>query len=146
MIDASHSDWEEHREVAIGVLEELGLDEHDRIMVFNKTDRLTHVEERSLRERIRALEATPAVFVSAEDPETLGPLRDTLTARVQARLAHVVVRVPVVDGEAIAALYREAEVTSRVDESTTVSLTARVPAALLGRLAGRRGVVVEDVA
>ena len=31
-------------------------------------------------------------------------LRDTLRARVRGRLAHVVVRVPVADGEAIAAL------------------------------------------
>jgi hypothetical protein len=52
----------------------------------------------------------------------------------------------VADGEAIAALYREAEVTAREDDDSMVSLTARVPASLLGRLTGRRGVIVEDVA
>jgi hypothetical protein len=50
------------------------------------------------------------------------------------------------DGEAIAALYREAEVIGREDDDAMVSLTARVPAALLGRLTGREGVIVEAVA
>jgi GTP-binding protein HflX len=146
VIDASHSDWEEHLEVVDGVLEELGLDEQDLVLVFNKVDRLTHDEEEAMRHRIRSLEATPAVFVSAHDQSTLDALRETLRARLQARLAHVRVRVPVGDGEAIAALYREAEVIGREDDDSMVSLTARVPAALLGRLTGREGVIVEAVA
>lgn len=143
VIDASHSDWEEHYDVVNGVLAELGMDRKDRILVFNKIDRLTHAEEEALRERIRTLEPTPAVFVSARDADTLGALRETLRARVQARLARVVVHLPATDGEAIAALYREGEVMGRVDEDSTVCLTARVPAALLGRLTGRSGVKVE---
>jgi GTP-binding protein HflX len=146
VIDAAHSDWEEHLEVVNGVLEELELGAQEIVLVFNKVDRLTHEEEEAMRQRIRSLEATPAVFVSAHEPATLEALRETLRARLQARLAHVRVRVPVADGEAIAALYREAEVTAREDDDSMVSLTARVPASLLGRLTGRRGVIVEDVA
>ena len=146
VIDASHSDWEEQREVVLEVLEELGLQGREKVLVFTKIDRLTPTEENALRERIRALEATPAVFVSAHEPETLGALKDTLRARVQGTLARVVVRIPVADGETIAAVYREGEVTSRIDESLLVSLTARVPKALLGRLNGRDGIVVEEVA
>jgi GTP-binding protein HflX len=146
VIDASHPDWEEHREVVIGVLEDLELDNSEKILVFNKTDRITHDEEATLLRRIRASEPTPAVFVSALREESLEPLRDTLRARLQRRLAHVVVRVPAVDGEAIAALYREGEVTNRTDDSMTVALTARVPKELLGRLASRTGISIEDVA
>lgn len=146
VIDASHSDWEEHLDVVNGVLEELDLDEKDRILVFNKIDQVTHAEEDALRRRIRAFEPTPAVFVSAHDEHTLGALRETLKARLQAQLAHVVVRLPAADGEAIASLYREGEVVRRVDEDGTVALTARVPPSLLGRLSGRSGVRVEDVA
>ena len=146
VIDASHPDWEEHVEVVNGVLEELGLTEHDRVLVFNKIDRLTHAEEEALSDRIRALEPIPAVFVSAFKAESLESLRDTLRARMQSRLEHVVVRVSVADGETIAALYREAEVVGRVDDDFEVTLTARVPAALLGRLARRKGVTVEAVA
>jgi len=146
VIDASHSDWEEQRSVVIEVLEELGLEGRDKVLVFNKVDRITHAEEEALRERIRALEDTPAVFVSAHDPETLGALKDTVLARVRGRLASVVVRVPVADGETIATLYREGEVMERVDESMEVALTARVPKGLLGRLEGRAGITIEEVA
>jgi GTP-binding protein HflX len=146
VIDAAHSDWEEHYEVVNGVLEELGLDEHDRILVFNKIDKLTHAEEEALRDRIRALEPVPAVFVSALSPESLDALRDTLRARVVSRLAHVRVRVPVVDGETIAQLYREGEVVERVDNQVDVEIIARVPVALLGRLSQREGITVEEVA
>jgi GTP-binding protein HflX len=146
VVDASHSDWEEHLEVVNQVLEELDLGAQEVMLVFNKTDRLTHDEEEAMRQRIRSLEATPAVFVSALNQGTLAALRESLKARLQTRLAHVRVRVPVADGEAIAAVYREAEVTAREDDDAMVSLTARMPAALLGRLTGRRGVIVEDVA
>jgi GTP-binding protein HflX len=146
VIDASHPDWEEQREVVMDVLEELGLDDSDKVLVFNKVDRITHAEEEALMERIRALEDTPAVFVSAHDAETLGALRDTILARVRGRLAHVVVRVPVSDGETIATLYREGEVMERVDESMEVALTARVPGGLLGRLKSRPGISVEELA
>ena len=146
VIDASHSDWEEHFEVVNGVLEELGLSEHDRVLVFNKIDRLTHAEEEALSDHIRALEPIPAVFVSAFNAESLEALRDTLRARMQSCLEHVVVHVPVADGETIAALYREAEVVGRFDDDSEVSLTARVPSALLGRLTRRKGVTVEAVA
>ena len=146
VIDASHSDWEEQYEVVNAVLEDLGLADQDTILVFNKTDRLTHAEEQALRDRVQSVESSPAVFVSALDERTLDVLRDTLRARVQARLAHVVVHLPSTDGEAIAALYREGEVVARADEDTRVSLTAWVPQSLLGRIAGRSGVTVEDVA
>jgi len=62
VIDGSHADWEEQRQVVREVLEDLGLRDAERIMVFNKVDRLTHAEEEALRERVRALEPHPAVF------------------------------------------------------------------------------------
>ncbi|MDH3272781.1 MAG: GTPase HflX, partial [Gemmatimonadota bacterium] len=132
VIDASHPDWEEHYEVVNDVLHDLGLEDRDQILVFNKIDRITHEEERSLRERIRSLDPTPAVFVSALDAETHAAVRDTLLTRARGRLARVVVTIPVQDGETIAAVYREGEVTDRADESMCVALTARIPVDLLG--------------
>jgi len=146
VIDASHSDWEEHYEVVNGVLEDLGLDQQDTILVFNKIDRLTHAEEEALRERIHGIASEPAVFVSAHDARSLEALRETLRARVLARLAHVVVNLPSTDGEAIAALYREGEVVGRAEEDSRVMLTAWVPRAILGRIAARSGVRVESIA
>ena len=74
--------------------------------------------------RIRALEPHPAVFLSAHREASLEPLRETLRARMRARLAQVVVTLPVTDGEALAALYREGEVLSRADEDGSVVVEA----------------------
>lgn len=145
VIDASHPDRDEQREVVTSVLEELDLAGRETILVFNKMDRLTHAEEEALRERVRALESAPAVLVSAVQPETLQALRDTLRARIRARLQHVVVHLDAADGEAIAAVYREAEVEDRSGDGSRMAVRARIPAPLLGWLAARDGVVVEEV-
>ena len=144
VIDASHTDWEEQREVVLEVLEELSLHDKEKILVFNKTDRITHAEEEALLARIRALESHPAVFVSALDGESLDPLRDTLRARMRARLAHIIVRVPVTDGQTLAELYREGEVLDRADDGEVVVMTVRVPQPLLGRLQSRAGLELEE--
>jgi GTP-binding protein HflX len=146
VIDASHPDWEEQRSVVLEVLHDLGLHEKDKILVFNKIDRMTSSEVEGLRQRVRALEPVPAVFVSAHVPETLEALRATLRARVRGRLSQVTLSIPVADGEAIATVYREGEVVSRSDDRLHVSITARVPPGVLGRLSGREGVVIEEVA
>ena len=146
VIDASHPDWEEQRQVVREVLHDLGLAEAERLMVFNKVDRLTHAEEQALRDRVRALESAPAVFVSALQTGSLDALRETLKARVRARLAHVIVRLPASDGETLARLYREGEVLSRADEDGTVSVTVRIPRAVLRGLAERPGTKVQEVA
>jgi GTP-binding protein HflX len=146
VIDASHPDWEEQRAVVLEVLADLDLDEVDKILVFNKIDRMTSDAIEVMRSRVRALESTPAVFVSAHRPDTLDALRETLRARVRSRFARVVISIPVADGEAIATVYREGEVVARADDRLHVSITARVPQGVLGRLATREGVVVQEVA
>jgi len=146
VIDASHEDWEGQRQVAREVLDDLGLAEAERLMVFNKIDRLTHGEEEALRERVRALESAPSVFVSALRTESLEALRATLKARMRARLAHVVVRLPASDGEMLARLYREGEVLQRIEDEDTVAVTVRVPRSVLGALRTRPGTDVQEVA
>jgi GTP-binding protein HflX len=144
VIDGSHPDWEEQRAVVREVLGELGLESAERIMVFNKIDRLTHAEEEALRERVRALGQHPSVFVSALQPETLESLKETLKARIQARLARVVIHLQVSDGEALASLYREGEVLSRRDVDGAVLVEARIPRALKAKLAARAETRVEE--
>ena len=124
VIDSSHPDWEEQREVVLEVLDELSLADQEKILVFNKTDRIDDTERESLKQRIRSLESTPAVFVSAHQPETLEALKETLRARIRNRLARVAIRIPVMDGEAIATVYREGEVIDRVDEALDVFASA----------------------
>ncbi len=146
VIDAAHPDWEEQRAVVLEVLHDLQLSDKDKILVFNKIDRMTSGQIESLEQRTRALEPVPAVFVSAHQEASLEALRATLRARVQGQLAQVTLNIPVEDGEAIATVYREGEVVSRCDERLHVSLTARVPKDLLGRLRTREGIEIEEVA
>jgi GTP-binding protein HflX len=146
VVDTSHPDWEEQRQVVSDVLEELGLRDAERILVFNKVDRLTHAEEEALRDRVRALEPRPAVFVSALHAESLEALRDTLRARTRARLTQVEVRLPAADGDILAALYREGEVLDRTDENGTILVTVRLPPAVVGRLRGNAHVNIREVA
>jgi len=146
VMDASHPDQEEQEQVVREVLQELDLDERPQILVFNKIDRLTHAEEEHLRERVRALADSRAVFVSALDPATHDILRDVLKDRMRGLLTEVRVLVPAKDGEALAAIYREGEVLTREDDGVGIDLTARVPDPLLGRLRMREGIRVLDVA
>ncbi len=145
VIDGADPDWEERRDVVAAVLSELELDGGDTMLVFNQMDRLDRSERDALRDRVRALEPEPAVFISALQPESLDPLKEALKARIRARLAHLRIRLPAVDGEVLAAVYREGEVLSRRDENGAVTLTARVGPELRRRLAARTGVDVEVV-
>jgi GTPase len=145
VIDASHPDREEHEDVVRLVLEELGLLDHEQILVYNKIDRLTHAEQEALEMRVRELRR-PALFVSAHMPETLEVLKATLRARMRRKLLPVRVDLPSGDGEALAWVYRDGEVLNREDKEAVVELTARLPEALVGRLKQREGVRVLEVA
>lgn len=146
VVDASHTDWQEQFAVVEEVLEELALDERPQVLVFNKVDRLTHEEEQALRDRVRAFEARPAVFVAALQPETLGALRETLKARIRQRLPRVQLELAAHDGELLARLYREGEVLERTDRGATIDVTARIPDRLLSLLRQRQGVRISEVA
>jgi GTP-binding protein HflX len=140
VVDASDPDWEEHREVVHEVLEELDLSQRPQLLVFNKIDQLTHREEDGLKARIRALDSTPSVFVSAHRSETLPRLRETMKARLRAGLAHLLISVPAGDGEVLASIHREGEVLAQRSNGSRVELEARVSKALRGQLERKPGV------
>ena len=134
VIDASYPRWEEQKHVVEGVLDDLDLEDRPQILVFNKVDRLTHAEEEALSRRIRAFDATPAVFLSALRPETLEPLGALFKARVRGGLRHLSVRVGAHDGETLAMLYREGEVLGQSQDGDVLALEIRVPRSVAGRL------------
>ena len=145
VIDASHPDREEHIEVVHEVLEELDLHRKPQVLVFNKIDRLTHEEESVLRERTRAFEPAPSIFVSALQPESLEALAAIVRTRIRLRLHPVRMVLPVSDGETVAEIHRSGgEITETVQEGERIVVRARVPEAVLGRLLGREGLVVEE--
>ncbi|MFC1575133.1 GTPase HflX [Gemmatimonadota bacterium] len=146
VIDASDADWEEHREVVHEVLEELELTHRPQLLVFNKVDRLTHGEEEALRNRFRAMDRTPAVFVSAHRSESLYKVCDALKARIRGGLRQLRVLVPAGDGETLAALYREGEVLGQTQNDGRVEVEVRLPAALAGKLGQKPGIEIQEMA
>jgi GTPase len=145
VIDASHSEWEEQKEVVEKVLADLELDAAPQLLVFNKTDRLTHAEEEALRARIVAFDPTPSVFVSAVEADGLQSLVDALRARVRARFPRVELALPEDGGEWLAAIHREGEVLEVKADGGRLQVSARIPGALLGRLRQVEGVGIREV-
>ncbi|HUF67522.1 MAG TPA: GTPase HflX [Longimicrobiales bacterium] len=141
VIDGSHPNWEEQKFVVEGVLRDLDLEGRRTILVFNKTDRLTHSEEESLRHRVMAGYREPAVFVSAAEPDGLLELRSLLFEEIREMRPAVRLEIQSSDGQSIATVYREGEVLRQVQHDTCTELVARLPEATLGRLR-QRGVMV----
>jgi len=134
VIDSSDPSWEAQLRVVRSVLDELELADRPRASVFNKTDLLSNDSLPSLKKRVAAANAGPAVFVSARVPATLLPLRRLLADRIRGQMERVRVEIPVWDGRTIAALYRHGEVLARTQEGRTLKVVARAPASLAGKL------------
>jgi GTP-binding protein HflX len=145
VIDAAFPTWPEQKHVVEGVLSDLGLDDRPIILVFNKVDRLTHSEERSLREQVRAVFPETSILVSAVEPGGLDALRDQLQEEMRASRPEVRLTLPSTDGEALAVVYREGEVLGREEDGEVIRLRARLPKWTLGRLQQRDGVQVSQV-
>ncbi len=139
VIDAS-AHWEDQVDAVNVVLDPLGRGGDRTVLVFNKIDRLTHEEEAALRARTELL--GPRVFTSAYEAHGLDELRAELLARMRATRPTVRVRLAASDGRTLAEVYREGEVLERRDRDGTIELTARVPAAIVGRWRTQKGIEV----
>jgi GTP-binding protein HflX len=140
VIDASHPSWEEQKEVVEEVLASLGMRDHPTVLVFNKSDRLTHDEEEAVRQRS---EGARAITTSTVEPHGLDPLRRLLLHESRNLLPDVRVRIASSQGAVLAEIYREGEVLEREDRGSEIILRARLSQAMVGRLRSR-GVTVLD--
>jgi GTP-binding protein HflX len=140
VLDASHPGWEEQRAVVEQVLADLELADRPTLLVFNKTDLLSHADLLALQERARNLHPN-AVFVSAVTEDGLEPLRRAMLAAVRVHRPVSEVRLPLGDGRMLAELHRVGEVLAQRREGDEWVVTARVDEATLGRLR-RQGVVI----
>ena len=125
VVDASHPEWEEHMRVVEGVLGDLELSDRPVLVVFNKIDLLPDPTQFAVR--VRALHPD-AVMTTTLRTDGLSALKGRLRELDRAGRVTVVVRVPVSDGAALAALYREGEVLGvrsvGVEQEVTVRLEA----------------------
>lgn len=144
VVDASHPEAEAHRQVVMGVLEELGLHERPQILVFNKIDLLDEGRLLALKQRARALEPVPSLFTAATVPATLSTVREALKGRMREQLMPIRVTIPVADGRTLSSVYEVAEVLERSQADGTVTVVARAPSSFVGRLRTLPGVMVES--
>jgi len=144
VVDGSAPGWDHQVEAVRQVLAELEAPDSNTLMVFNKTDQLTHAEEEALRGRVE-VDWPMNVFSSVVEPGGLEPLRRELLERLRRLRPTVRLEIPVTDGRTLAEAYREAEILERREEELTVELTARVPVAILGRWRNRPGVRVQHL-
>ena len=144
VVDASHPRRDGQAEVVRATLAEMALGDRPVLTVFNKIDLLDDEELMTLRLRADPDAERLSLYTSTLAPATLEPLRSALRASVRARWSRVRVELPVAQGAALAALYEGGDVLSRSEDGRTVTVVARAPAALIGRLRSHAGVRVAE--
>jgi GTP-binding protein HflX len=133
VIDASSPSWEEQRVVVDQVLDELGVKDIPKVLVFNKIDLLEHDALLALQDRIGAL-VPSSIFVSSIAEGGLEPLRRVLTASIRTRRPLRNIFLSPSDGKLLAEIHREGEVVAQRMEGERLLVEARVDDALAGRL------------
>jgi GTP-binding protein HflX len=133
VIDASAPTWEEQRIVVDQVLDELGIKDRPKLLVFNKVDLVEHDALLALQERIGAL-VPSSVFVSTVAEGGLEPLRRALTSAIRQRKPLTEIRLSPSEGKLIAEIHRTGDVVEQGMDGDRLLLKARVDEALAGRL------------
>jgi GTPase len=117
IIDASHPQYFEQREVGEQVLEDLGIDKERVIEVYNKCDRTGDTETRR----------TNAVAVSGLTGMNVDRLIEMIRIRERAGGEWLQLAIPHEESRLIAQLHEIAEVSEQSSTDTTVNITAWVP-------------------
>ncbi len=107
VVDASHPDARHQMEAVEEVLSELSFSHQEKLIVFNKLDRVTDQLELSL---MQGDLADSSVRVSAHTGEGLGELEAAVTNMLNARSALIEIRVPLQDGRLAAVIRSHATV------------------------------------
>jgi GTP-binding protein HflX len=118
VIDASHPQYDEQREVGEQVLADLGVDSANVLEVYNKMDRLEEGFE--LRRR-------DAVGVSALTGRNIERLVELIRSRERAGGEHLELEIPHAESRLIAKLHEVAEVYEQTSGDAAVSLSVWVP-------------------
>jgi GTP-binding protein HflX len=140
VIDASAPTWEEQRIVVEEVLDELGLKDQPKLLVFNKIDAVEHETLLNMQDRIGAL-VPQSVFVSTVVDGGLEPLKRALLSAVRAGQTISEIRLAPSDGKLLAEIHRTGEVLDQRMEGEQLLLRARLDESTAGRLR-RAGVEV----
>lgn len=133
IIDAASPYLEKQVEVTSEVLAEIGADEKDVLMVFNKVDLLKDREFGYLD--ILKKKYQDAQFISAKTGEGIDGLLDVLSEYARRTLRLVTLRIPQSDAGAVSVLHQKCVVLSKEYEGNDILIEARVSPAVLNSLA-----------
>ena len=112
------------------VLEELGIEEKDTLLVLNKID-----EEFAQSQLKKILDRYPnAIPVSALTREGFDQLHETVSDALSKTFKNVLIETSVANGKLMAYLAANGEIKSRMYEGDRVRITCRLPQKYLGRI------------
>ena len=126
VVDASHPQFEEQREVGEQVLKDLGVDDARVLVVYNKSDRLRGLEVSQSRGRETARPRDPAT-ISALTGIGIDDLLDSIRARELKNGDIISLEIPHNDSRMIARLHEVAEVYEQRATDHAMLITAWVP-------------------
>ena len=132
VLDASHPRVMEFYETTKNVLEELGADTSQALIVFNKMDRVNDETTRICLRR----DFPDAVFISVHSGQGLDELVERLSELVSRQSRSVELLLPLESPELLARLHREGTVHSIAYEETAARVLATIPPRLHDALAG----------
>jgi GTP-binding protein HflX len=124
IIDISHSDYEQQREVTGTVLADLGAMDTPRVAVYNKIDL---VEDPTILDRARHLDPD-GIFVSAVRGVHLDELSERIEAMAREEVVEDWIQVPNGDSQMIARIHRLADVVGSAAEDGIVRIRIRTSA------------------
>lgn len=132
VVDASNPEAEEQAETVEKVLEEIGVEIRNFVLVLNKSDA---VKDREIVDVLRAKYAC-SVTVSAVTGEGLGQLAAIVAERLGNGFVDVEVETSAGNGKLFAFLAEHSEILDRQYTDSRVTLTCRLPRPLLWRIQG----------
>lgn len=138
VVDASHPEAERQIDTVHQVLEEIGVDRTNMLLVLNKVDA---VQDRSIVDVLR-VKHLDCVSISARQRLGLDKLEAAVVARLGEGIVIAEVETNAGNGKLFAFLSQCADVTDRVyDESNRVRITCRIDRRYLGKLQAEAGIV-----
>ena len=123
VMDVSNEQVEQHRETTLEVLEELGVDKKDILLVFNKVDAQEDpLFISSLRARF-----PEALFLSAKTGQGMNALHETMEALLEAALDRMELLIPYDKYEWVTKLHEVGAIDRKIDDEDGVHIVAHVP-------------------
>ncbi len=122
LVDASDADPDEQIASVHAVLNEIGAQEVDEIIVFNKTDAITG----TVLSRLTATHPD-AVFISARTGAGSTDLLDRIVFGLAAKTVELDLEIPYDRGDLLAELHSSGEVLDTVHNDTGTTVTVRLP-------------------